>query len=219
MLYSAARRPKGLGWRYEAHRRGLDMCSSNLTTTFSASTGVEIASYHVCNHMQKGRQTMANKHLAIYLNDHLAGSTGALELLIDLAEAHSGTPIADGITQLHAEIHVERQELEHLIEQLHVTESVPRKVGAWLGEKVAQLKLQLDDKATGSMHLFEGLEAVTIGIQGKRALWRVLGVVSENAPELQGPDYNHLVQRSEDQYRRVEVMRLAAAKEAFEVAD
>ena len=27
------RRPKGLGWHYEAHRRGLDMCSINLTTT------------------------------------------------------------------------------------------------------------------------------------------------------------------------------------------
>jgi len=33
MLHSAARRPKGLGWRYEAHLRGLDMCSINLTST------------------------------------------------------------------------------------------------------------------------------------------------------------------------------------------
>jgi hypothetical protein len=33
MLYSAARRPKGLGWRYEAHLRGLELCNINLTTT------------------------------------------------------------------------------------------------------------------------------------------------------------------------------------------
>jgi hypothetical protein len=33
MLHSAARRPKGLGWRYEAHLRGLELCNINLTTT------------------------------------------------------------------------------------------------------------------------------------------------------------------------------------------
>jgi hypothetical protein len=184
---------------------------------FSRERWCGICFLHALNHMKKGGQTVANKHLAIYLNDHLAGSTGALELLTHLAEAHSGTPVADSLMQLHAEIHADRQELEHLIARLHITESASRKVGAWLGEKMAQLKLQMDDKATGAMHLFEGLEVIAIGIQGKRALWRVLGVVSENDPELRGLDYNQLVQRSEDQHQRVEVMRLAAAKEAFEV--
>jgi len=162
---------------------------------------------------------MANKHLAIYLNDHLAGSTGALELLAHLAAAHADTPVGDTLTQLHAEIEADRQELEHLINRLDITESGPRKLGAWLGEKVAQLKLQMDDKATGAMRLFEGLEALAMGIQGKRGLWRVLGAASESLPELQGIDYQQLVQRSEDQHRRVEVMRLAAGQEAFEAAD
>jgi hypothetical protein len=42
---------------------------------------------------------------------------------------------------------------------------------------------------------------------------------SEAFPELQGIDYDQLVQRSEDQHRRVEVLRLHAAKEAFETTD
>jgi hypothetical protein len=33
MLHIAARRPAGRGWRYEAHRRGLDLCNIYLTTT------------------------------------------------------------------------------------------------------------------------------------------------------------------------------------------
>jgi hypothetical protein len=33
MLHSAARWPKGLGWRYEAHLRGLELCNINLPTT------------------------------------------------------------------------------------------------------------------------------------------------------------------------------------------
>jgi hypothetical protein len=60
---------------------------------------------------------------------------------------------------------------------------------------------------------------VAIGIQGKRWLWRALGVTSENDSELLGLDYNHLVQRSEDQHQRIEVMRLAAAKQALTTTD
>jgi hypothetical protein len=162
---------------------------------------------------------MANKHLAIYLNDHLAGATGALELLTHLIAAHDNTTVSDVLTQLHVEIDADRQELEHLIDRLHITESGSRKVGAWLGEKLAYVKLQLDDKADGSMRLFEGLEALAIGIQGKRGLWRALTVASETLPELRGIDYAQLVQRSESQHQRVEEMRLHAAKEAFEEPD
>jgi hypothetical protein len=162
---------------------------------------------------------MANTHLAIYLNDHLAGATGALELLTHLEAAHSNTPVGEVLTQLHAEIEAERQELEQLMDRLHITVSIPRKVSGWLGEKLAYIKLQLDDKSNGSMRLFEGLEALAIGIQGKRGLWRVLGIVSEQAAELQGIDYGQLAQRSEDQHRRVEKLRLDAAREAFGATD
>lgn len=31
---------------------------------------------------------MANKHLAIYLNDHLAGATGALELVLNMRQKY-----------------------------------------------------------------------------------------------------------------------------------
>jgi hypothetical protein len=159
---------------------------------------------------------MAHKHLAIYLNDHLAGATGALELMDDLAEAHAGTPVGDALMQLHREIESERQQLERLVDRLDISVSGPRRMGAWLGEKLAYIKLQMDDKSTGAMRLFEGLEALALGIQGKRGLWRVLAIVSQADPELQGIDYEQLVQRSEDQHRRVEEMRLAAAREALE---
>lgn len=159
---------------------------------------------------------MANKHLAIYLNDHLAGSTGALELLAHLQEAYANTAVGSALAQLHAEIEAERQELERLIDRLHADLSGPRRLGAWLGEKLAQIKLQIDDKSSGDMRLFEGLEALALGIQGKRGLWQVLAITSESQPDLHGPDYPQLVQRSEDQYNRVEAMRLEAAKQAFE---
>ena len=162
---------------------------------------------------------MVNKHLAIYLNDHLAGATGALDLLSHLQAAHAGTGVGDALSQLHTEIEAERQELEHLMERLDISVSTSRKVSAWLGEKVADLKLQLDDKATGSMRLFEGLEALLVGVAGKRGLWRALAIVAEAVPELQGMDYDRLTRRSQEQQDRVEAMRLDAAKVALASAN
>lgn len=158
---------------------------------------------------------MANKHLTIYLNDHLAGATGALDLLAHLEEAHAGTPVGDSLAQLHADIEADCQELEQLMERLDISESAPRKVTAWLSEKMADLKLRLDDKTTGAMRLFEGLEALLLGTEGKRALWQALAVAAEAVPELQGVDYDRLAQRSQDQHNRVEMMRLDAAKAAL----
>jgi len=37
MLRAAARRAEALGWRYEAHLRGLERCNINLTTTQNPS--------------------------------------------------------------------------------------------------------------------------------------------------------------------------------------
>jgi hypothetical protein len=183
---------------------------------FPQSGGVQFAASQNSEfHQEKGRYSVEKTHLAIYLNDHLAGATGALELLAHLQEAYAGTPMADFLTQLHADIDADHHELRHLIDRLGMTESIPRKLTAWLGEKVAELKLHMDDNASGSFRLFEGLEALVVGIEGKRALWQALATASEVVPELNGVDYVGLAQRAQQQHDRVEEQRINAAKQAL----
>jgi hypothetical protein len=158
---------------------------------------------------------MTMKHLATYLNDHLAGSVVALELMEHLETAHRDSTVAGFLATLRADVAADRQELEALLERLQYSESGPRQALAWLGEKVAQLKLQLDDSATGALRLFEGLEVISLGIEGKRSLWLALAAVAETIPALQGVDYDRLIQRAENQRRQVETERLRAAQEAF----
>jgi hypothetical protein len=160
---------------------------------------------------------MANEHLATYLNDHLAGSVVALELLEHL-EVQADTALERFLAELRADVAADRQELEALMDRLHVATSRPRRVTAWLTEKITEVKLRLDDPADGALRLLEGLEAVGIGIAGKRALWRALAAVVEAVPELQGVDFARLEQRAEEQHRRVEVIRLDTAKAAFGLA-
>lgn len=68
--------------------------------------------------------------------------------------------------------------------RLGIDESRTRKVSAWLTEKVARIKMRVDDKSSGSLRLFESLEAIALGIHGKLALWLALSAASEIANEL-----------------------------------
>lgn len=159
---------------------------------------------------------MAQKHLATYLNDHLAGSVTILELLAHVASAFAGTDAATFALGLRDEIAADRQELESLMKRLEIGQSVPRKTSAWLAEKFAQLKLKMDDPAAGAFRLMEAMEAVSVGIEGKRLLWSALAAAASRNAALQGPDYAQLQARAQDQRARVEARRLDAAQNALQ---
>jgi hypothetical protein len=158
---------------------------------------------------------MADEHLATYLNDHLAGSVLAIELLEHLEAEHAESSVGKFAAELRADVAADRQELESLMERLHVSESRTRKASAWLAEKMTEVKLHLDDSAGGPLRLLEAYEAVAIGIDGKRALWHSLAAAAEDAPSLRVADYERLAQRAFEQRRRVETVRLEAARRAL----
>lgn len=155
---------------------------------------------------------MGNEHLATYLNDHLAGSVVALELLEHLESTHKGTPLESFFKELTVEITADREKLEALMSQLNISESRTRKASAWLTEKVTALKLRFDDPSDGDLRLFESLEALSLGIEGKRGLWLALSTVAEKTPSLQVLGYQELIRRAEEQRSRVEEKRSETAK-------
>jgi hypothetical protein len=161
------------------------------------------------------RFIVANESLATYLNDHLAGSVVALELLDHLEEDGAGTAEASLLTDVHADIEADRQELEAFMAQIGIAVSAPKKATGWLVEKLSELKLNLDDAGGGALRRLEALEMVSLGIAGKQALWDALAAAAEDAPELNGLDYARLGQRAETQRGMVERLRLHAAKEAL----
>lgn len=155
---------------------------------------------------------MSDEHIATYLNDHLAGSVAALELLEHLESAHAGTELERFFTELRTDITDDRHELETFMKKLSMSEKHMRKAAAWIAEKMTQLKLRLDDPAGGALRLLEALDVLASGIEGKRALWTALAAAAENAPKLRRDDYERLVKRAEEQRERVEVVRLQAAR-------
>jgi hypothetical protein len=158
---------------------------------------------------------MAKESLTTYLNDHLAGSVVALELLDYLEEDGAGTAQASTLAGVHAEIVADRQELEAFMAQLGITVSAPRKATGWLVEKLSELKLHLDDAGDRALRRLEALETVSLGIAGKQALWDAMAAAAESAPELRELDYARLGRRAETQREVVERLRIHAAKAAL----
>ncbi len=156
-----------------------------------------------------------NESLATYLNDHLAGSVVALELLERLEREGAGTAEASTLAGVHADILADRQELEGLMGQLGIAVSEPRKATAWLVEKLSEIKLRLDDPGQGALQRLEALETISLGIAGKQALWEALAAAAETVPALGQLDYARLVHRAEAQREVVETLRLRAAREAL----
>ena len=150
----------------------------------------------------------ANERLGIYLNDHLAGSVIALEMLEDLAD---DPELAD----LRREIQADREVLEQLMSRAGAEVSQPRQAAAWLTEKLGDVKLYLDDPDQGGLRRLEMLETIAMGIFGKESLWAGLQEAAPANPLLQGEDYPALRRRAQQQRERIEALRLAAARAAF----
>jgi hypothetical protein len=153
--------------------------------------------------------------LGTYLNDHLAGSVAAIELLGHLRELSKGTERERLFSSLQSEVAEDQKVLKQLLREVGGKESGMRKAAAWLTEKVGEAKLKLDDPGGGELRLLEALETLELGILGKGALWRALGVATDQVPQIRRLDLGKLERRAQEQHDRVEKERLKVARTAF----
>ena len=151
--------------------------------------------------------------LAIYLHDHLAGSTLALDLLDSMRKEHEGEPLGQFAQTLRAEIEADRDVLRTLAERIGPGSNPIKDLGAWMSEKVSRIKL--GGQSGGDLTTFEALEFLELGIRGKRLLWVVLSEAATNDERLQGLDYGKLVERAETQEAQVEKRRLQIGRTAL----
>jgi hypothetical protein len=158
---------------------------------------------------------MKNDDLATYLNDHLAGSIGAIEMVDHLSETYRGKPTEAFCKELRDEITGDQYELREMMRALEVKESNVRKAGAWIAEKFGRIKMHPEGEGSGDPGLFLALEALVLGITGKQFLWRALATAQESWPQLQRFDFARLQNRAKEQAERVDAKRLEAAREAL----
>ncbi len=151
--------------------------------------------------------------LAIYLNDHLAGATGGVELARRARASNRGTRWGEPLAIVCAEIEADRTTLEEVMEQLAVKRDSAKIAGAWAAEKLGRLKLNGRLRGYSPLSRMLELEMLLIGITGKLGLWRALQHTRE--AKLARFDLAALIERAESQRQVVEGLRLDAAAEAL----
>jgi hypothetical protein len=153
--------------------------------------------------------------LAIYLNDHLAGSTAGLELARRAASENEGTEYGEFLTQAAADIEADRRVLENVMAKLDVKADPVKQGIAWLGEKIGRLKLNGQLTGYSPLSRLVELEGLVLGVNGKLRLWRVLAAIAPSDARLAEFDFVHLISRAEEQIAGLDEHHVRAAEEAF----
>jgi hypothetical protein len=153
------------------------------------------------------------KELDSYLNDHLAGSISALELIAHWVEVHKGEPLGSFFVETEREIKADQDTLREVMRSLGVEESKMRQAGAWAAEKVGRARLIIAGDERGSLGLVLTLEGLIMGVTGKKLMWRAL--VASKLPQLNGYNFEELQRRAEQQVERIEAERMTAVRQAF----
>ncbi|MEN3263971.1 hypothetical protein [Pseudonocardia sp.] len=161
----------------------------------------------------------ATDRLGIYLNDHLAGASAGVEMARRVQEAVQGDPAAEVLGPIATEIEEDLETLRRLVEVLGIGKNPVKQAAGWLTEKVH--RLGVDERLTRSpdLTLLLQAESLSLGIEGKLALWLALMEVVSAHPQLKEVDLPTMAERARNQRGRVEAVRLGAARRTFATVD
>lgn len=154
--------------------------------------------------------------LAIYLNDHYAGSTAGLELARRTRASNEGGELGEFLERLAVEIEEDRQALERIMDRLGVRRDPLKQGFGWAAEKVGRLKLNGQLRGYSPLSRLLELEGLHLGISTKLSLWEILS--STHAAELERFDLDGLVDRARHQLDGLKPFRLEAARTALVAA-
>ena len=151
--------------------------------------------------------------LAIYLRDHLAAAALARGRCRYARERNRGTELGGFLDSLLREIEEDAATLRRVMNRVGVVPSPLKLAVGVAAERAGRLKL--NGRLTGYSPLGRviDLEALSLGVEGKRRLWRALGALAD--ARLAEFDFEALAERATRQRDGLEEHRVAAARAAF----
>ena len=153
--------------------------------------------------------------LSTYLNDHLGGSAGGIELARRLCSNNKGNQYGPKLELIAQQIEEDIRSLRDVMARLDVEADRIKQAGAWAAEKVGRLKLNGQLMGYSPLSRLVELEGLTLGVTGKLSLWILMNENYGEDPRLAGIDFADLIARAREQRRSLEAMRRAAATEAL----
>lgn len=153
--------------------------------------------------------------LRIYLNDHLAGSAAGRELAKRCRGSNEGTPLADFLATFVAEVEEERDVILRVLEAIEGSVDQLKQGAAAVAERLGRLKLNGQLRGYSDLSRLWELEGLSIGVEGKRNLWRSLVVTAQTDTRLSAFSFEPLIEQATRQREMLELFRIEAAEQAF----
>ncbi|MGN6586965.1 MAG: hypothetical protein ACTHKT_05760 [Solirubrobacterales bacterium] len=159
----------------------------------------------------------ADRFLAIYLNDHLAGATLGVELARRLRSSNQGdSEFGQPLARVCSEIEADRETLERLMEHLKISQDPVKPVLAKAAERLGRLKLNGRLRSYSPLSRVLELEVLSGLVGAKMQLWNALE--QSFGESLDGFDFHRLAARADSQGQRLEDLHLAAAQRTLPAA-
>ncbi|HSS98836.1 MAG TPA: hypothetical protein VLK33_17495 [Terriglobales bacterium] len=151
--------------------------------------------------------------LATYLQDHLAGSVQAIELIDSIRQDHRNEELGEFASRLMTDVKSDQEILRRVADTVGAGPSSLKETTAWIAEKLTLIKLHR--KSNSGLGVFEALEFLELGIHGKWTLWRALGELAHVNSDLDSFDFAKLAESAARQRSEVEAQRLKLVRKTF----
>jgi hypothetical protein len=158
---------------------------------------------------------MADKAMQVYLNDHLAGAMFGSDLARQIESRSDATDLETRMGEIAMQIEEDQRSLMDLMERMGVAKNPVKQATTWVAEKLSRVKLTGVTSGEDGLGLFMALETLTLGVEGKASLWRMLKHVQDRYPELDAAELDVLITRAEAQREVLEQERAQAGLRAF----
>lgn len=163
----------------------------------------------------EGRASADPELLGVYLNDHLAGSSGGVELIRRTAKAHEDTERGETLRRLAEEIEEDKAALQEMMTRLGVPQQRYKVLLAAVGEKLGRVKANGYALRRSPLSGLIELETMSLGVQGKAALWRTLRGLADHDPRLDAARLDELLAAAQRQTENLEKLREQTAEEVL----
>ena len=154
-----------------------------------------------------------SRYVAIYLNDHLAGASGVIDLIKRSAGQHAGTELGTFLAGLLHEVQLDRAALLDFFATAGAKPRRYKQLAARLAERAGRLKLNGHLVEQSPLSPLVELEGIAMGIRGKELGWRALA--AGPLGESHGARLAELIERARDQQEQVEARRRSVARDAL----
>ena len=161
---------------------------------------------------RSSRLTRGREALIAYLRDHLSGSDVASRVVHRLASTQQSGDDRRLVRRLADEFEEDRSVVRDLLAQLGASgRSIKRAAGIASGKMLSVTA----GGEPGDLSLLRTLEALSIGVQGKRCLWRVLQNLQPAPSTIGGMDFVELEAKAVRQWDAIEERRRGLVARTF----